>query len=478
MQTPSEQPLGRAQRLEDVAQKLDPKPLVGEAEMKAFYRSEVNGVRGDDPIKRMALGLERAWKAPPYKAFMMGHSGVGKSTELTRLLKEPKVASRFLPIRFSVTERLDPIGFKPFDLVLVMMDELVTQMSGRGLGKKLPDALLKRLLDWFAEEKRTVDRVDNVAVQVEAGAGVGPDGLLAKVIKIFGQIRGEARFSYSRKKEIVEYRLRRLDELIDAANSLLTECNRLATVEDQREWLFVVEDFDKAGVSPTATKDLFVNYANVIRNLATHVVITIPVALGYSSKAAFLPVSQDKVFTLVDTMVFDKSHQPHSEGRAAVRAVLEARVAPGLFAVGEMERLIVASGGNLRDLFALASSACDRALLRDAKQAESVDVTRAISELRTSYERRLGDGPFDDASGSDGKRITYESKAVRLLRIYEGDEAAKIPDDVLYSLLLARAVQEFNGERWFGVHPLVVDVLERQGRVSRQEDGTLAGGTS
>jgi hypothetical protein len=42
----------------------------------------------------------------------------------------------------------------------------------------------------------------------------------------------------------------------------------------------------------------------------------------------------------------------------------------------------------------------------------------------------------------------------------------------------ARAVQEFNGERWFGVHPLVVDILYRQGRITAEENGVVPGGTN
>lgn len=73
--------------------------------------------------------------------------------------------------------------------------------------------------------------------------------------------------------------------------------------------------------------------------------------------------------------------------------------------------------------------------------------------------------------------MTYEDKADRLVRIYNGEKEAQITDPVLYSLLDARAVQEFNGERWFGVHPLVVDILVKQERLS-SKSGVVEGGTS
>lgn len=48
-----------------------------------------------------------------------------------------------------------------------------------------------------------------------------------------------------------------------------------------------------------------------------------------------------------------------------------------------------------------------------------------------------------------------------------------MPTRELYALLNARSVQEFNGQRWFGVHPLVVDILVSQKRLTTG----AAGGT-
>jgi hypothetical protein len=136
-----------------------------------------------------------------------------------------------------------------------------------------------------------------------------------------------------------------------------------------------------------------------------------------------------------------------------------------------MMRLIVASGGNLRDLFALVNYAADTAILRDAGQINAEDSSAAIFNLRSDYERRLGQSPFDQAD------ITYDNKAERLVEVYNGDTEVKIPDGVMYALLNARVVQEFNGKRWFGVHPLVVDILADQERLHRNGAGEVVGGT-
>jgi hypothetical protein len=150
------------------------------------------------------------------------------------------------------------------------------------------------------------------------------------------------------------------------------------------------------------------------------------------------------------------------------------RVDPKLFKRGQETRLIVASGGNLRDLFALINEAADHAILRSDDNDQKIgreDVDNAINRMRAEYLGRLGISVFDEE-----ENITYEQKSERLTSLHKGDPNAQVANPVLYSLLRSRAVQEFNGKRWYGVHPLVLDILKEQGKLSPDEDGKVAGG--
>jgi hypothetical protein len=255
--------------------------------------------------------------------------------------------------------------------------------------------------------------------------------------------------------------------LIELANRLLDECNQLLREAVGKEWLFIGEDFDKPGIPLSQVEDLFLTYANIFKDLRTHLIFTIPVTLGYSQQATQLPFASDRLVSLPDTPVFQPDHSPHVAGQDALRTVLDARLAYDLFEDDQMRRLIVASGGNLRDLFALVTQAADNALLQEppGQKIGPADATSAINSLRLEYTRRLGHSPHDR------ERILYEEKAKRLVAIHRSDPDAVIPDAVLYALLRSRAVQEFNGKGWFGVHPLVVDILRSQGRLSPQEEG-------
>jgi|694.fasta_scaffold35039_4 hypothetical protein len=472
--TPSLQ-ITPAQSLEEVYRTLQPSPLETIEELNAFYREDMNRVRGGDKMDRLELGLKRAYKDHNYfKAFFMGHQGVGKSTELSRLIE--RIKDKFYTIRFSALSTLDPSNFRPLDVVLMMMVDVAEQTAKPknegGANKKPPKERLQEIWEWFATETETREKVQDFNASLEAGAGVKEDSLWNQILGLFANLKGEIKFASTRKNEVVEHRVSRLTSLIEVANRLLDDCNDLLRKETGREWLFVGEDFDRAGISSTKIEDLFIQNASIFRDLRTHLIFNLPVSLYYSSKAPQLPFTNDRCFVLPDTPVFGQDHSPNVNGRSALRSVLEARMAINLFEKDQMERLIVASGGNLRDLFALVNYAADSATLRDAETINADDVFGAIVNLRSDYERRLGQSPYDPET------VSYKDKADRLFQIYNNEKMAQITDPVMYSLLNARAIQEFNGQRWFGLHPLVVDILASQKyKIERTSTGELIGGT-
>ena len=463
-----------ATSLEDVDNTLQPTPLETSEQLKAFYRPEINAVRGGDKMQRLQIVLNQAYKKKLFfKACVMGHRGVGKSTELSRLINQ--IANQFSTIRFSAMTALDPGSFKPLDVLLLMIVEVAERtahpIAQGGAGKRPSEARLREIWDWFATEKDTREQTQAATITAEAGAGVKEDSLWGKVLGLFANLKGEMKFAATRKIEVVAYRISRLNSLIEIANRLLDECNRLLQAATGRQWLFVGEDFDRAGIPSTLIEDLFITYANIFQDLRTHLIFTLPIGLYYSSNAPRLPFPGDRSYVIPDTPMYRIDHTPCEEGRKAVEAVLQARMDLKLFEPNQLLRVIVASGGNLSNVFSLVNYAAISALIREATQINEADVTGAIVNLRSDYERRLGQSPFDR------EEVTYSDKADLLKRIYNGEKAAQMTNPVLYSLLNARAVQEFNGQRWFGVHPLVVDILTAQNQLTPDSAGAISGGS-
>jgi hypothetical protein len=458
----------RAIALDEIDYTLSPQPLIDPEDLKAFYRDEINATRGGDKMGRLRLGLQQAYRRKTYfKACIMGHSGVGKSTELSRLVGQ--IQDQFRPIRFSADLVLDPGSFRPLDVLLIMMIEVAQQTAK--VVKPPPEERLQEIWHWFAQETETQEKSHAATAELAAGLGLPEDSLWAKTLGLFATLRGEIKFASTRKTEVVEHRLSRLDTLIEVANRLLDDCNGLLQMADRQEWLFIGENFDKNYLSATGVQDLFITYGHLFRSLRIHLIFSVPIGLFYSNKAKQLPFEDNLSFIIPDTPVYNQDHSPNEQGRAALAAVLSARMDPTLFEPEQMLRLIVASGGNIRDLFGLVNDAALNALVREADQINAADVTSAMDNLRSNYKRQLGQSPYDQDP------IPYPKKADLLKRIYGGDEEAEIPNPVLYSLLSARAVQEFNGKRWFGVHPLVVDILTSQQKLQAETGKEVEGGT-
>lgn len=462
-----------AETLHDVLNTLSVKPLIEDRELEAFYRDSLNEVRGGHDLARLKLNLVRNFGGAFYHAFLHGHQGVGKSTELARLAHD--VRPQFRCIRFSALQDLNPAGFKPFDVLLVMMMRLVEdtkEAAGRG-----PAAhLLGDVEDWFSKKTRTYKQAAHSEIEASAGAGVKEDSLLNHLLNLFVNVKGAIKYGGDREEQTVKYEMTLVPELVRLVNQLLGECTRLLKESTGQEWLFVGEDFDKAIGQPELARDLFVNHAKIFADLQTHLIFNIPIELVYSEMGTRLDATGCATLGIPDTPVFHGDHLPNVAGRAAVRTILEARMNPALLEDGQMERLIVASGGNLRDLFSVISRATENALFRSppGEKIGEADAADAINALRTDYLRRLGESIFDEDQAAP---ITYEQKAVLLLKVYTEEGKGIVPDAILHNLLRARAVQEFNGEGWYGVHPLVVDILKRQGQPLPEVEGKVLGGT-
>lgn len=448
-----------AHELADVYQTLRPTPLTTAEELAAFYIEDINTVRGGDKMQRLKLRLNRAYRDRiPFKACVMGHRGVGKSTEISRLLAQ--VSPQFQAIRFSATNVLDPGSFKPLDVLLVMMMEVAKAtakpIDEGGAARQPSHARLQEIWDWFATEKETRQLAEQAAVSLEGGIGAKEDSLWGKVLGLFATLKGEIKFASARTNEVITYRLTRLDLLIEVANRLLADCNDDLRQATGKQWLFVGEDFDRAGIPSTQIENLFITYANIFQELRSHLIFTLPISLYYSEQATRLPFLGECSFVIPDTPMFDVAHVANQAGRRAVDKALSVRMDLHLFEPDTLSRVIVASGGNLRDLFSLINYAADGAVIRGASKIDQTDADAAIVNLRSDYERRLGQSPYDPVE------INYKDKANLLVEIYNGKKEAQMTNPALYSLLNSRAVQEFNGQRWFGVHPLVVDILVAQ----------------
>ncbi len=190
------QSLNKAETLFEVRRAFKPVPLKTKEELDTFYRGELNDVRGADKIENIAANLELEHRAGYNKTFLIGQSGVGKSTELTRLCQ--KLKDKFVPIRFSAQEDLDASGFRPFDVFLLMMIMLTEEMKSRFdesyIFEKIPAELLKQIHDWYDIKKSTSSKDNTFTGSAEVGGGIKSESIWAQLTGFFANAKAEIKY--------------------------------------------------------------------------------------------------------------------------------------------------------------------------------------------------------------------------------------------------------------------------------------------
>jgi hypothetical protein len=449
---------------------LTPAPLVTREELDAFRCKTINIVRKSNAVREMARGLRRARGGAFYRAAFYGHRGVGKTTELSQLKLE--LADEFEVVTFDVTDELNPARFQPFDVPLLIMMLVVERIAGKtkgGLGLTFPDTHLRDVRKWFEERERVRKTEYGGGVEAEAGVGIEKDGLLSSLFGVFASTKGQMRYGVGTTDEVRSYEMSRITQLVDLCNRLLVAASETLSEEIGKELLVVGEGFDRGGISKDRVRELFVDHGNVLSGLHTNLILTVPPALVYSADRASLPFARANVILLPDTPIYrmDESRErlvADEAGRKALRKAITRRIEPELLENGVLDLIVAKSGGNLRDLISLALEAADKAELRGAETVSLEDAQSAVYGLLDSYRERLGSSEYDTES------ITTEEKLDCLVRIHRREPIARISDHVHHHLLRARVVQEFqNSTRWFGVHPVVVDLLKQMDYLREDE---------
>jgi len=275
-------------------------------------------------------------------------------------------------------------------------------------------------------------------------------------VKLFAKIGATLKISRKRTEETVEYSYSALSDLLNVVNRVFDECNEVLRSEKTQEWIVVVEDFEKLGVEVEPLRRLFFDYRSLFEQLKCHLLFVIPVGLAYTEEAEKMPFGPQRQFMIPDIAVYTKKeYEPDEKGLGALKDVIDRRIEPGLLDETLARSLAIASGGNLRDLFDLLTRAGIAAEARGAARIGRPDALEAVQALRSSYRFRLGES---DYGGPEAIKIT--DKMAKLADVYSGDPKAQIPDKTLYVLLRQRMVLQYNGNYWFGVHPVVVDILK------------------
>jgi hypothetical protein len=412
--------------------KLRDRPLLPD---DPFYVPYLTGP--GDPIAHLAQQIE--WRDAAGVYLLSGHPGCGKSTELRRLKKdlEEQNCSVFLIDMLSYMNMSTPVEVTDFFLSLV--GAIAQAVSSKYEKDLLAEGYFTRFKN-FLQTRVAVD---------EVGFEVG-------FMSVTASLKNDPTF-----RQMVQERLRgHLTALLREAHDFIAgvvDSIRHWEHDENRKVVLLVDSLEKIrGVGAGATdvhdsvRNLFYTHADSLRLRSMHVVYTlppylIPLAPGLGSQLG------SGFYTIPSVHVFQKeTREPDPEGVEVMRTILERRFAGWneVFSDDQVQRLAIASGGDLREYLYLMSFCLIEAGANRRNLPLADDV---IEEAENDVRRNML--PISDKDKEWLRRIA-ETHEANFPSIEELPGLARLFDTKL-------VLNYRNGSDWYDVHPLLRTVIDQ-----------------
>lgn len=407
-------------------------PLDPYADPEAFSRFYVDRLhpgRFGGALRQLELELTGSGGGHQIYLFS-GTVGSGKSTELRRLAGELRARDWFVAV-INITEYLNP------EQELNFADLLVAMAMGleEALKEHLPAQTLPRsFFDW---------------VKDLLGADVGIDQIDLKVIKL--NLKQQSSFREHLRSRFAaspgEF-LSRAQQFFAERAAATTKTNKLMVVDS-------LEHFGgrrgKDDPILASLRALFQQHADALRIPQWQTVYSVPPLLTKLAPGVLTVVSAARLYQLTSAHVFvDRSSAPDEVMLQRLFLLVDRRcggadVRRQFIADAELRRVVLGSGGDLRDLIRLLRLA---ALF-------------AYDLVPLPIEAGVIDAVFDD--WRNAYLPLAEDTAARLAAVLADHQPRIVTDDdwfdVMGDLAEKRLLLYRNGTDWYGVHPLLRDAL-------------------
>lgn len=177
-------------------------------------------------------------------------------------------------------------------------------------------------------------------------------------------------------------------------------------------------------------------------------ILTFPIFLLYDRQFSLIKYDFDNYQLLSMIKIMGPDKQNYQEGINTIVEIVKKRMELDLIEEDALTFMIEKSGGALRDLFQMIRESAFEALVQRKNRITVEHAQKAYIMLNSEYERA----------------IRIESDLKKIKQIYEDPKPTET-DEVLMGLLLRGVVIEYNGTRWCGIHPAVMDFLREKGEI-------------
>lgn len=418
-----------AQSLREAAILLEVEPLkAGDSRYKNCAQA-----RGVDVVEALYTKLD-LHRDSYFQLLFTGYRGDGKTTELFRFMNIIKDRYQPIYINSSSEFNLQNLTFPDF---LLGLTRLVGERMEQ-LGLKLPETLLEKIADWFAQVVEVVERRKAADIRGEVGPRIPKwfsfiTGKLVATVKAGGEHRKTVRTELNN----------RLDTLIHLVNKLLDSVHEISLAHSGLQPIIIFDNLDR--LRPQLAHDLFHGNAMNLRDLRCHFIYVVPISLFYMQGANQIPFDR-LVMRMIP--VRTKENTPNKAGVGYISNLLEHRfVAESIMTEPDaiLERLILATGGHLRDTVRLFHEACVEGLMHPEKKITPEVADRVINGLGEWYKCEVKEEDYDHLIK------TYVRK--------DSDNNERTQELIFSTVIL---VYDEKGATWHDVHPALVQTQKFQ----------------
>lgn len=378
-------------------------------------------------LTRHLLRLQR-----PFHAFLCGHRGSGKTTELHRLCMEERIRDKYFPLFLTVREFAVDRAHLSDDAVLV---EIARKLAQSGM---VAEGFKKEIDDWGLKIVKTF--LKNEAAVTEAGAKAN-----AWVAFFRAQLRARREWK-TEQKQILEPKV--LD-LIDILNRMAQDLKN----RHKKQLLVVVDDLEKG--ESVSEKEMYLrlfqeSYENLVRPDFS-IIYTLPV---YFRAKTDKRIPADELFAFSAVRLYAGENRPRKkppldrtgEDYQLIRRFVEKRLESlsAIFTGDDvLDELLRIGGGLFRETARHIRDASEYAAIRGAQRIGPEDAQQVFNQVKKEYQPMI------------------RGKAVQILKtVADSGRWVEGVEDYLQS----RAVVEYeNGDFWIDLRYSLKDYVQSLG---------------
>ena len=372
------------------------------------------------------------------KILLLGHRGCGKSTELNHLstmLRNEGYAVKSIDCR----NAFNMSNMEYTDILILLGDALLSLVDEYKCD--IPDDLRSTVFDFWRKDGEEISSDESEYENViDCGVSAETPSIL-NILKLFVNVKANVKQN-SKKRTEYKMKIERRSSDWSILINRLSDC--IAAKLGEKRPIIIFEELDKLDtVSEEKAWELFSIHGGDLNRYSFPIIYTFPIALSYSPKYTSVDnYFEPFILPMIKLRTVDGT--PYEQGEKTIRKIIELRTKAELFDRGVLDKVIKKTGGSLRDLFSVISRASTFARRSKRSTVSMDDVISAMERVKGDITKRI-----------EGDDHNF------LVSVYEGKGSHKQIEkkDMLLKMITANAILEYNGTRWYDVHPLVADYL-------------------